>query len=372
MEHWIHTYRVKNNGSICFRPAVPNLAPTFVLRLCLLLQVACLTLPASYGQKGRVVELFIHSQALEGNLLGDSPDREVLVYLPPSYDTAHERRYPVVYALHGNAANGSLNLKAYYGSPVLETIDPLIGEGKVREIIVVQPNSENRYGGSQYANSTVSGNWADFIVLDLVAYIDRNYRTLAKPESRGLTGHSMGGRGALYLSLKYPRTFSVVCATSPGQMAFQRTEIGDDESWRKILTATGPSFSSQREIRKLLGYSVAFSPNANKPPFYADFPKALIGNSLAVNEDVMKRWADFDPVQMIVKYAAPYRDLRVLYIDCGTSDRLIDNNRLFSNILTRENIPHVFDEYDGGHSDKKGERFATKVLPMFSKYLIFE
>jgi enterochelin esterase-like enzyme len=313
----------------------------------------------------------MHSQALEGNVLGDSPDREVLVYLPPGYEANSDRRYPVVYSLHGNSAGGQIRLKSYYGSPLPEIMDPLIAERKIGEIIIVQPNSINRYGGSQYANSTVSGNWADFIVHDLVAYIDRNYRTLAKPESRGLTGHSMGGRGALYLSLQYPGIFGVVYATSPDRMAFHKIEVSDEASWRTLLNSTAP-LPFERELRRLLGYSVAFSPNPQKPPYFADFPKTLVGNSLGVNEAVMKRWATFDPAQIVEQNADPYRGLRALSFDCGTSDPLIDTTRLFSTILAKHNISHLFEEYDGGHTDKKNERFKMKVLPMFSKYLVFE
>lgn len=313
----------------------------------------------------------MHSPALEGNVLGDSPDREVLVYLPPGYEANSDRRYPVIYSLHGNSAGGQIVLNSYYGSPLPEIMDPLIAEGNIGEVIIVQPNSINRYGGSQYVNSTVSGNWADFIVYDLVAYIDGNYRTLAKSESRGLTGHSMGGRGALYLPLQYPGIFGVVYATSPGRMAFHKIEVSDEASWRTLLNSTTPP-PFERESRRLLGYSVAFSPNPGKPPYFDDFPKILVRDTLAVNEAVMKRWATVDPAQIAEQNADPYRGLRALYFDCGTSDHLIDTTRLFSTILAKHNISHLFEEYDGGHIDKKNERFRMKVLPMFSKYLVFE
>jgi hypothetical protein len=52
-----------------------------------------------------VQRIKVHGRSLEGNLEGDSPDREVCVYLPPSYATARNRRYPVIYLLHGFTDN---------------------------------------------------------------------------------------------------------------------------------------------------------------------------------------------------------------------------------------------------------------------------
>ncbi|MCZ6675430.1 MAG: alpha/beta fold hydrolase [Verrucomicrobia bacterium] len=333
---------------------------------------ACLTFPAMYGQESQLLRLTVHSPALEGNLLGDSPDRKIVVYLPPSYEANNDRRYPVIYVIHGNNSGGRRrDLNNFYGAPMQEIMDPFIAEGVIKEMIVVLPDSTNLYGGSQYANSTVSGNWADFIIHDVITYMDENYRTLAKPESRGLTGHSMGGRVTLCLSLKYPGIFGVVYATSPGQMAFHKTGMGNEASWRKLLTSKNAR-PSDNGLRRLLGFSVAFAPNPDLPPYYTDFPMALEGDELRAVDEVKQRWAAFDPVQMAEKNADPYRELIALQFDCGTSDRIIDSARLFSEILTKQNVPHVFEEYDGGHGDKKAERFRTKVLPMFSKYLAYE
>ncbi len=100
-------------------------------------------------------------------------------------------------------------------------MDSVIGSGALREMIIVRPDASNRYVGCHYANSIVTGNWEDFIVRELVAHIDRTYRTLATPASRGLAGHSMGGRGALYLASKYPNVYGALYALSSGRMAFE-------------------------------------------------------------------------------------------------------------------------------------------------------
>jgi len=133
------------------------------MKLISFLFIATLTHLASVGQVTRINEALIHSPALEGNLLKDSVDKYVSVYLPPNYFTDNNRRYPVVYFLHGNrSSTRPRNILSLFGQATLPLMDSLI-EGKViREMIVVQPDGRHRYGGCQYANSSVSGNWADF------------------------------------------------------------------------------------------------------------------------------------------------------------------------------------------------------------------
>src|ERR1700729_97770 len=139
--------------------------------------------------KGSVERIKVHGKSLEGNLEGDSPDREVSIYLPPSYKTNPNRRYPVVYMLHGYTDSDEL----WFGStPPFITLPTSLDKslaGGAREIIVVMPNAYTRYAGSMYSNSVVTGDWETYIAKDLVAYIDSHYRTIANVASRGLAGH---------------------------------------------------------------------------------------------------------------------------------------------------------------------------------------
>ena len=115
--------------------------------------------PAADG-KGRLTYQTVHGAGLEGNLLGDSPNRQVMVYLPPSYTTAPTRHYPAIYLLHGhNGTNTIWRDGAYQGFNILTAMDRLIEEGKIREMIVVMPDGRNAYGGTYFVNSSVTGNW---------------------------------------------------------------------------------------------------------------------------------------------------------------------------------------------------------------------
>src|SRR5436853_6161604 len=127
------------------------------------------------GAKPVVMErIKIHGTALEGNLEGDAIDREVFVFLPPSYAQEKSRRYPVLYALHGysiGAEQWSREIR------VPQTIEGAFAQG-ANEMIVVLPDSKTLHNGSMYSSSVTTGDFQQFIAHDLVSYIDAHYRTI--------------------------------------------------------------------------------------------------------------------------------------------------------------------------------------------------
>src|SRR5262249_10127863 len=156
----------------------------------------------------------------------------------------------------------------------------LIAAGKLREMIVVVPDARTKLGGGFYTNSPVTGNWEDFIAVELVRHVDRKYRTLARADSRAVVGHSMGGYGALKLALKHPDVFRVAYAMSPPCLAWGGDLNADNPAWAKTLALKHPD-----EIPKAGFYSLAFtalaisfSPNPKRPPFYADWPFEAAGS----------------------------------------------------------------------------------------------
>src|SRR5690606_11178436 len=162
--------------------------------------------------KVRVDAITVHSPSLEGNLEGNSADREVYVVLPPSYDREPTRRYPVVYALHGYF----IGAKQWMGEIHMpQTAEGAFAKG-TPEMIVVLPDSKTRHLGSLYASGSTVGDFENFIATDLIAYIDSHYRTLATPASRGLVGHSMGGYGATRIGIKHADKFGALYVMSPG------------------------------------------------------------------------------------------------------------------------------------------------------------
>lgn len=149
------------------------------------------------GATGRIISVSVHSPSLESNLLGDPADQRVDIYLPPSYEREPGRRFAAIYLLHGILGTpDDFTKPTFQRMTVQGAMDTLINTGRAPEMIVVVPNGRNKYGGSYYTNSTVTGNWEDYLVRDVVGYVDRTYRTIAQRDSRGIAGHSMGGYAA--------------------------------------------------------------------------------------------------------------------------------------------------------------------------------
>jgi enterochelin esterase-like enzyme len=158
------------------------------------------------GAKPVTVEhIKVHGSALEGNLEGDAVDRDVFVFLPPSYEQEKSRRYAVVYALHGYSIGAE---QWSHEIHVPQTIEGAFAQG-VKEMIVVLPDSKTLHNGSMYSSSVTTGDFEQFIAHDLVAYIDAHYRTIPNRLSRGLAGHSMGGYGATRIGMKHSDVFGV-------------------------------------------------------------------------------------------------------------------------------------------------------------------
>ncbi|TFB10497.1 hypothetical protein E3V55_05760 [Candidatus Marinimicrobia bacterium MT.SAG.3] len=195
----------------------------YLIQLVLIIVFSASRLFAQAAEENRLITVKVHSSALEGNLLGDSPDRNVNIYLPPGYydEENSEKQYPVIYLLHGYDADYDLWTSGKYwlgkGWSIADVSDYLIEDETIQPMIIVMPSAKNRYSGSWYINSKVTGGWEDFIAIDLIAEVDKNYRTIRSPSGRGITGHSMGGFGALWIGLNNPDEFGAIYAMSAAE-----------------------------------------------------------------------------------------------------------------------------------------------------------
>ncbi len=162
-------------------------------------------------------------------------------------------------------------------------IDSAIKAGKLRPSILVLPNSMTKYFGSFYTNSSVAGNWADFIGKDVVEYIDKNYRTIANRNSRGLFGHSMGGTGALKMAMLFAHQFSAIYAMSPGALHFSNDFRLSHPAFKKVweqknmdsLRNAVPYYDFEKfPFYEMIYASLSrmYSPNINETILQADQP----------------------------------------------------------------------------------------------------
>lgn len=342
-------------------------------KLCLCLLILCCNELYVFAQDGHLIEVEIMAPSLKDNLVDDSAERSVMIYLPPGYDN-NEESYPVIYLLHG--FNGNVGNKSWFRSDSAvstNTINQLIGSGAIEPMIVVMPDGSNRFGGSMYTNSVTTGNWEDYIASDLVQFIDHNYRTFPHPDGRGISGHSMGGYGAIKIAMKHPDVFSAVYGTSSCCMEREsiefdnRQELVDEilslKSWEDVANA---SFWA----RATLASSAAFSPNPGKAPFYSDLPFQQIQDSIHRYEPAIAQRLANTPSWMAGQFRTNLQNLRAIAFDAGTREVTIQNqNAVFSEHLKINDVAHSFEIFEGGHNDKKKERFETKILPFFSKHL---
>ena len=312
--------------------------------------------------------------SLRGNLIGDTNRREVTVYLPPSYSKNRRRRYPVVYLLHGFAANHRAFMAGVYSNMNTRlSMDSLIRSGLVSEMIVVTPNARNAFDGSFYRNSPATGNWEDFVHRDLVSFIDARYRTIRNRSGRGIAGHSMGGYGALWVGMRHPETFSAIYALSPCCLRdFGAVAQRGVAPWKAALRVREKS-----EILKagftadlLLALAAVYSPNPSNPPLYLDLPNRLEGDSIVEVPEIAERWLG-SPMSVVANHASNLRRMHIAF-DAGRQDALRDipiSVTTLDSLLTHLGVPHTAELYDGDHMKRIRSRIESHAMPFFSKVL---
>lgn len=326
------------------------------------------------AQKGRFERIKVHGKSLEGNLEGDSPDRDVSVYLPASYSAERNRRYPVVYLLHGytNSDEGWFGpgVKSAFqsaGTTLPAVADQAMASGAAREMILVMPNAYTVYQGSMYSNSITTGDWEAYITRDLVEYVDSHYRTIPERASRGLAGHSMGGYGTIRIAMKYPEVFSSIYILSACCMTANLNPQGAGLARAEAIHTQTDLANIDRGTVTTLAEAAAWSPDPKNPPLFFDLP--LKDDKL--QPSVVARWAANAPLAMIDQYVPALRTLNAIAIDVGDKDGLAASAKELSGILTQYGIPHTFEIYEGDHTNRIAARVETKVLPFFSQRLSF-
>jgi enterochelin esterase-like enzyme len=330
-----------------------------------------LPVPETAPPRGRVERVVVHGASLEGNLEGDSPDRSVSIYLPPSYETHKERRYPVLYMLHGFTDTDELwfgPTKHWINLP--SVLDRAWRGAGAREVIVAMPSAFTRYEGSMYSSSPVTGDWEEFIRRELVAFVDAHYRTLPRAESRALAGHSMGGYGSLRIGMKSPEVFSSLYLLSPCCLT-PRHFTGSDEDLVAAEAIRSPKEVAEAEFgtKILLASAAAWSPDPQNTPLLL----ALPSRHGEIQAAVLAKWTANAPLAVIDQHIGSLRRLRGLAFDAGGADEGIAASiRELDSVLNAYQVPHAFEIYDGDHLNRIAERIETKVVPFLSKNLVFD
>lgn len=311
------------------------------------------------------------------NCIGLDTERTLKVYLPPGYGSS-KKSYPVVYYFHNIFWNPE---KMFADGIVTKRLEEGFANGTTAPFIFVAADFSTATTGCVYENSPVSGRWLDFIVQELVPYIDKRFRTLPHRDSRAAIGDFMGGRGALKLAMTYPDVFSIVYALHPvatgaGRMPWRSLPI----DWKKTYNAqSAADVGTDGRTQLFVTISQAFLPNPARPPFYCDFfMEPQNGKPTLHPVNLRRTQTSFHLEEMLDSAAANLRTLRALAFDWGRFDSNQDHvyaNQTFSKKLEDLGIEHEAEEYRGDPWNRvwiEHGRFSTRVLPFLSRHLRFE
>lgn len=305
--------------------------------------------------QGTVITLQHKSEVLENNPLGDKFIRDLFVYLPPDYE--EDKFYPSVYVLTGFTGRGKMLLNDSAFTPnFAERMDKLINDGKIKPMIAVLPDCFTRYGGSQYINSSATGNYEDYLIKEIVPFVDENFRTIKDKNSRAVMGKSSGGYGALIMALRHADLFGLACSTS-GDVYFEHCYLQDipkafraikgdpqkliEKFWNEDAKKGKDDFSGLN----MIGMSSCYSPNG------ADFDLPFDLETGEIRREIWEKWLAHDPVRLVEKSVENLKSLKLLYIDAGTKDEFaLDlGARVLVERLKKQGISHIHEEFDDGH-----------------------
>jgi S-formylglutathione hydrolase FrmB len=251
---------------------------------------------AIFAPAAQVEEVIFASQSLR-------MDKKLTIVLPGSYPNSPEKYYPTVYLLGGHGGD-------HRQWHELTNLARLVDE---YDIIAVCPDGSP---DSWYFDSPIVPNnrYESFIAKDLIDYVDSRYRTIAKPEARGITGLSMGGHGAMFVGLRHPELFGAVAAMSGGLDL--------------------RPFPDEWGIKKWLGEQKEHSEN----------------------------WESHSVIN-VIDHIKPGQQI---LFDCGKKDFFIEVNRATHEKMKTLEIPHIYEEYPGGHDWDYWETAVARHMAFFA------
>ena len=315
------------------------------MKLQVIIILGLLSVSTLFGQ-GIVIDEQFFSEALDA-------ERNFSIYLPEDYDPdERDVLYPVIYLLHGGGVDYT------YYSEIVPALDSLIGES-IEPVIVVRPDGYyGPYSGmSWWANSELNGNFEDFIVYDLVDYVEAFYNVSQARSKRCIVGHSMGGYGAMMIALKHPdRYCGVVSFSGIVHLSFTVQEYWLPEMLEE--NGGGGPYNPQAGLYTQVIFSVAaaLTPNLNNPPYYVDLPVDNEGNYI---DEVFDRWIREDPAWLATQLVP--EETPGIYIDaCENEGGFTEINDVFADTLDAHDIGYVKRVFPGNdHHRDLPQRYPT-------------
>jgi S-formylglutathione hydrolase FrmB len=258
-----------------------------------------LLLPSISFAQGRIDCSTFNSQVLHRAV-------HYCVMLPPGYETDKSKKYPVLYFLHGLGQNEQTLLR----SGGWGLIEDLRQQHKIGDFLMVAPEGR----GSFFINS-IDGRdrYSDFFLSEFLPYMETHYRVIRDRKTRGITGLSMGGYGALRFAFGHPELFGSVSVQSPALITESPREINAD------LHNAGP-------LTQLLA--------------------SVFGNPINI-----PHWQQNNPFELARRNKLQIKT-QAIYINCGQQDDFgfQEGAEKMHKQLAAEGITHEFHLYHGSHN----------------------
>jgi enterochelin esterase-like enzyme len=323
--------------------------------------------------KGTILIRHFPSDILKGNPLNDPHSRELVIYLPPNYKASNSRGYVTIFCLpgYGSPARAILNIDPFNES-IHDRMDRLISKGRVSDMILVHIDCFTKLGGNQYVNSPAIGNYEDFLIKEVIPYIDNNYNC----QHHVVFGKSSGGYGSIMLGAHHPEIFGGVVDHS-GDAGFEYScipefpkalaafqEAGTPKNWWKKFWKSSIHKENDLAILNVMCMAASYSPNRSNE-MGIEFPFDLKTGEMS--KYVWNKWLSCDPVRTVQRYRKNLEKMKLIYIDCGTKDEfnLIWGARMLHSKLKKLRIKHFYEEFDGGHLNT-GYRYDVSLEKIYS------
>lgn len=319
----------------------------------------------------------IESRLLLQNPLQDPSTRDLYIYTPPGFDPS--RKYPTLLGLAGFSGNGAgLFNNDPFSENLAQRLDRLITAKECPPLLVVAPDCFTRVGGNQYLNSPSVGPYEDYLLREIMPWVEANYPVLRW----GVFGKSSGGYGAITLAMKHPDRFAAV-ADHSGDAGFELCYIPDLVGALDAFTsAGGPAKWLERFWQDVNKRRRQYMKPLNilaMAAFYAPNPEAPMGAELPVDQEtgaflphVWEHWRAKDPIHMAETLGENLKKLRLVYIDVGTKDEfgLLWGNRALVAKLRAKGVNVHYEEFSDGHMNVHYRHDSS--MPLLGKALLGE
>ena len=306
-----------------------------------------------------VLGMFMQAQyiKLDASFYSASLDemKMVDIFLPSNYYIDESIEYPVIYYLHGGGGNqneGTQFANHYY----VTRQEGSYADSVPPAIFVCPDGGYDPFYGSYWVNSALYGNYEDYVVNDLITFIDSEFRTKSDKNFRFITGYSMGGFGTAHIALSNPEKFRACAPQSAAYIAFVDSSMSTLE--QRLLEENGDyhfQLGAGNASKFYFTVSGAYAPNLEIEPNHFESLWDTNGNWI---DTVWNKWKQFDCSSKI-KNLTPENNLS-FFLTCGTLDDIncYPPYPKFEDSLEKYNIDYrsVYREYEHGTVDMEANK----------------